>query len=420
MPKKKKPNPRYLPGRRSPSKSPGGPNSNQKWYMKFHDLKMPKHGEKRELRMVGGLFTIFQHYVKGRREDGSTYGFYLCCPDFDWSTGEFRRGPDACCPICEDFSSRDLPEDLQFFGSYRYYTDAFDISAAKAGNVEDVFGVLWTNKYGMGDLADIGDIVGHDVDDESNGCTVFWRYEPKAKDPKDRTKFYQGKKMPVYYDEDEGVYVLKGGGKVFKGEPTNFAEIVEVKSAAEIRADLTSNGAYERLEEYLEVNAPTRPDNAPSHRSSVEDDEDSDDSWGDGDEEETPPKKKAKKNKAPAKKKPKKKDPEPESEEDEAWDDEPDSPASEDAADGWGADEDDGDDGDGDWGDDSSDSSGDDSWGADEDDGDGWSDEDAEEEEEEEEEPPKKSAPKKKKAKKKPDPEPEPDDADDFDDDDDW
>jgi len=232
--------------------------------------------------MVGGIFTLFQHYVKFKRKDHSQVGFYEVCPDFDWATGEFRRGPAATCPLCADFSDQDLPRDLQMFGGFRYYFDAFDITGAMAGNTEGVYGVVWSNKYGKNDLSNIADILGHDVDDDENGYSFHWLHDENASDAKDRTRFHQGRRIPVVYDESKGVYVLSGGGKRFIGEPTDFATVVQVKSGEEITADLKRLGLYAKLSEVVEVQSVAREPVGPAVR--VEEDANARGGWGD-----TPP-----------------------------------------------------------------------------------------------------------------------------------
>jgi len=249
MASKKSPYPR---GRRPISNAPGGGTYADKWHQKLDYLEKPKRGKPKEIRLVGGIFTIFQHYVRFKRKDGSKSGFYEVCPDFDWDTGQFRKGPDASCPLCADFQDDSLPQELRLLGSFRYYIEAFDITAAKEGR-KDVFGVLFTNKYGKNDLAMIGDIMGCELDDPQKGTSVLWHYDEKAQDPKDRVRFYQGNKMPVKFDEEKGIWMMKGGGNIFKGEPTPFDEIVEVKDPDTIRADLKRLGLYARLEEVIEV-----------------------------------------------------------------------------------------------------------------------------------------------------------------------
>jgi hypothetical protein len=253
------PGPRQLRGRRSPSQAPGGGSYGEKWHQKLDYLDKPKKGKPKETRMVGGMFTIFQHYVKFARKDKSKSGFYEVCPDFDWETGQFRKGPSATCPLCADFSNQDLPRHLQMFGSFRYYFDAFDISSAMAGNVEGIYGVVFSNKYGKNDLANIADILGHDVDDDQQGISVHWLQDDNANDAKDRTRFMQGRKMPVAFDESRGVWVLTGPNKQYIGEPTDFAEIVQVRSREEIVHDLERLGLYQQLSEVMDVQYQREP-----------------------------------------------------------------------------------------------------------------------------------------------------------------
>ena len=380
----------YRKGRRSLSNAPGGGNFAEKWHQKLDYLEQPKKGKK-EIRIVGGVFTIFQHFIRFKRKDGSKGGFYEVCPDFNMETGEFRKGPDAHCPLCADFQDADLPQELRLLGSFRYYMDAFDITAAKNGQKEGVFGVIFANKYGKNDLAMIGDILGSDIDDPKHGTTIIWNVNEKATDPKDRVRFYQGKPLPILYDEDKDLYLLKGGGLRFTGAPTPFDEVVDVRSPEEIRADLKRLGLYARLEEVLEVVASrghAGPDSGGG--GTAEDDDSASSGWGDDDgddnEEEAPPPKKSRGKKAPAKEvtakgKKKKKAPpveEDDAEEDDSWgDDDADSEGVEEApADDWGDDDDSSDDSD-----------------AGDDDSDGWEDEEPEyddstlEEEEEEEKP---------------------------------
>jgi hypothetical protein len=379
----------YSKGRRPLGKTPGGGNYGEKWHQKLDYLPKPKKGPK-EIRLVGGAFTIFQHYVRFKRKDGSKGGFYEVCPDFNWETGEFRKGPEARCPLCADFSDQELPQELRLLGSFRYYMDAFDVSAAKSGNKEGIFGVIFTNKYGRNDLATIADITGADLDDLKKGHTVFWNQNDQAKDPKERTRFYQGTKLPVQWDDEKELFLLKGGGLKFIGEPTDFEEIIEVKDPEEIRSDLKRLGLYQRLEEVLEISASR---NEPvTDRGHAEDDESAGSGWGGDDEEEEEEEEEPKKKKKPPKKKPAKKKPakkkkkkaeaeeeEEEEEEDASWGDEDgeeeeetESPPEEGA------------------------------WGGDEEEEDSWGDDGEEEGEEEEEEKPKKKPPKKKPAKKKP------------------
>jgi len=344
----------YPKGRRPISNAPGGGTYADKWHQKLDYLENPKRGKPKEIRLVGGIFTIFQHFVRFKRKDGSKSGFYEVCPDFDWEAGEFRKGPDAVCPLCADFQADDLPQELRLLGSFRYYMDAFDITAAKEGR-KDVFGVVFTNKYGKNDLAMIGDILGCEIDDPEKGTSVLWHFDEKAQDPKDRVRFYQGNKMPVRYNEEKGLWMMKGGGKVYTGQPTPFDEIVEVKDPATIRADLKRLGLYARLEEVIEVVAsrdePTKDRPAASN-------------WGDDTPEEEAPAKSQKAKGAPRGKKASKAAPP----EDEAWGADDSSDTSLESApsdDAWGDDTSSASSGD-EWGNESSDNaSSDDAWGDD-------------------------------------------------------
>jgi len=243
---------RRMRGRHSISDAPGG-SYGPKWHEMLTYITKPKKGKLREVRIAGGFFVIFQHYVKFRNRKNAISGYYELCPNWNWETGEFRQGPDATCPICADFNDRDLPEHLRMFGSFRYYFDAFDVTMAKGNGGETIFGVAFVNKYGKNDLASLADILGNEVDDEENGISVHWFLDENAKDAKDRMRFHQGQKIPIRYDEDRGLYLMKGGKKkIFKGEPTDFAEIITPKSGDEIKNDLQRNGCYRELESYLE------------------------------------------------------------------------------------------------------------------------------------------------------------------------
>lgn len=245
----------FLPGkgRRSWGDAPGSGNYGEKWHQKLEYLEQPKNPRQpKELRIVGGVFTLNQHYVRFEKKTGGFTGYYEVCPDFDPITGEFRTGSDAVCPICRDFSDPDLPDEIRMFGSFRYYFDAFDLSAIKAGSASGIFGVVWANKYGKNDIMKISDTLdGYSVDDLERGCSVFYYFDGKAKDAKVRQSFTRGEPLVVKYSPKKNLYGLQYNGSVFTGEPTPFDEIVEVKTADKIVADLKRVKLYDKLEQYL-------------------------------------------------------------------------------------------------------------------------------------------------------------------------
>jgi len=245
----------FLPGRGRSSwgDAPGAGNYGDKWHQKLDYVEQPKNPRTpKELRIVGGVYTLNQHYVRFEKKTGGYTGYYEVCPDFNPITGEFRTGTEAVCPICRDFGDSDLPEEIRMFGSFRYYFDCFDISAIKAGATGGVFGVVWANKYGKNNIAQISDTLeGASVDDLARGCTVFWYQNSKAKDAKERMSFTRGEPLEVKYSPKKNLYGLQYNGRVYTGEPTPFDEIVEVKTADKIVADLKRVKLYDKLESFL-------------------------------------------------------------------------------------------------------------------------------------------------------------------------
>ncbi len=245
----------FLPGRgrRGWGDAPGAGNYGEKWHQKLDYIEQPKNPRQpKELRIVGGVFTLNQHYVRFEKKTGGFTGYYEVCPDFDAITGEFRTGKDCVCPICRDFSDSELPEEIRMFGSFRYYFDAFDLSAIKSGSTSGVFGVVWANKYGKNDIIKVSDTLdGYSVDDLERGCSVFYYFDGKAKDAKERQSFTRGEPLVVKYSKQKNLYGVQYNGNVYTGEPTPFDEIVEVKAADKIVADLKRVKLYDKLEAYL-------------------------------------------------------------------------------------------------------------------------------------------------------------------------
>jgi hypothetical protein len=244
----------FLPGRgrRSIGDAPGN-SYGEKWYQQLDHLDKPKLKTKpKEIRLVGGVYTLNQHYVKFQKKGGGMTGYYELCLNFDPNEGTFKTGEDACCPICRDFTDQDLPEDLRMYGTFRYYADAFDIDKIKAGTQEGCFGVIWSNKYGKNDWVKISGTLGGDVflDDLDNGSTIFWYFDDNAKDNKDKMSFMKGEPLKVLYNEKLGQYGIKTPKGIFTGVPTDFASIITMKSAQEVERDLHRLNLYQKLEEH--------------------------------------------------------------------------------------------------------------------------------------------------------------------------
>lgn len=242
----------FLPGRgrRPISEAPGG-DYGEKWHQQLEMLEKPKNKNKpKELRLAGGVFTINQHFVKFTAKSGKVTGYYELCLNFNPLTGEFLKGEDAVCPICRDFTDPDLPDDLRMYGTYRYFSDAFDVDRIKAGVQEGCFGVVWSNKYGRNDWVKIASTLGCEVDDLNNGCTIHWFYDEHAKDNKDKMSFTKGEPLVVLYNEPKNLLGIKFNGRIFSGTPTNYEEIIKPKSVSEIERDLVRLGLYKKLEEY--------------------------------------------------------------------------------------------------------------------------------------------------------------------------
>jgi len=264
--------PSYLGrGRKSWTDAPRPNSYGSKWYEEFDLLEPPKNPNKpKEIRPVGGTYTIAMHYVKFKKKDGGMTGFYLVCPDFDSEVGDFKPDEQRTCPICRDFTDSDLPDDLRSYASLRYYTDAFDLERVRKGVQDGCYGVVITNKYGAGDIIKIAETMnGVPVDDEANGVSLHWFNNPKAKDAKDRVSFSKGEKVPVMWSDNKKMFGIKYRGKVFTGTPTDFAEIIEVKSAKELEKDLGRIGLYKKLTEWRRSQGQSAPmESAPSTASS--------------------------------------------------------------------------------------------------------------------------------------------------------
>jgi hypothetical protein len=244
----------FLPGRgrRSIGDAPGS-SYGEKWHQQLDHLDKPKVKTKpKEIRIVGGVYTLNQHYIKFQKKTGGMTGYYELCINFDPNEGVFKTGDEACCPICRDFTDPDLPDELRMYGTFRYYADAFDIDKVKAGSQDGCFGVIWTNKYGKNDWVKISGTLGGDVflDDLDKGCSVFWYYDENAKDNKEKMSFMKGEPLRVLYNEKLGQYGIKTPKGVFTGTPTDYASIIQMKSAQEIERDLHRLNLYSQLEEH--------------------------------------------------------------------------------------------------------------------------------------------------------------------------
>ena len=245
-------------GRTSWGGAPSGGDYGEKWYNLIVYIDEPKNKKPKEIRLVGGVFTLFQHYIKFKTRTGKATGYYVLCTNFNPMTGDFKPSDESDCPVCRDFSDQGLPEDLQFYGSYRYYFDAYDIQKIKAGSTDSCFGAVSTNKYGKGDFSKIADSLGCDLDDSQRGCTVNWYLNKEARDPKDRMSFTRGEPLAIRYSDQKNLYLLEHEGKRFIGTPTDFSGIVMehgVVSAAQIERDLKRVGLYDRLAEVTSATA---------------------------------------------------------------------------------------------------------------------------------------------------------------------
>jgi len=245
--------PSYLNrGRKSWTNAPRSADYGNKWYEEFDYLETPKNPNKpKEIRPVGGQYTIAMHFLKFKKKDGGQSGFYVVCPDFDSISGEFKPDGDRTCPVCRDFADSELPDEIRSYASLRHYTDAFDLERVRKGVQDGCFGVVVTNKYGAGDIIKIAETMnGVDVDDPANGISLHWFLNKKAKDAKDRVSFTKGDKVPVMWSEKKKLFGIKYQNKVFTGAPTDFAAIIEVKSPKELEKDLQRIGMYKKLREW--------------------------------------------------------------------------------------------------------------------------------------------------------------------------
>lgn len=223
------------------------------WYKKIPMLEYPRKGSEKEIRAVLGLYNLFMHWVPFKKQDGTPSGFYLPCPDYVREENRFKVGSKKRCPICLHFHGAHLPEHLNIGGAYKYYFDAFDMTALEDDEGARTFGAVQCGKYGRKDIHKASKRNKADVDDTVKGCTLYWEKDPDADDAKEKEGFSKGRKKKIRWNEKLQCFILKfkdADGKVrkIKGKPTQFDTIVEIPTPEEVRDNLERLGLWEELD----------------------------------------------------------------------------------------------------------------------------------------------------------------------------
>lgn len=223
------------------------------WYKSAPLLDAPADGQEKKIRPVNGMYDTFQHYVRFKNKEGKWRGFYVICPDFIRLENRFKAGSKKKCPICLHFRGDDLPEHLNFFGSHKYYFDAFDLDAIDADSGARTFGIVQCGKYGRKDIIKAGRRNGATVDDFDDGCTLYWEKNRDAEDPKDKEGFSRGKRKSVKWVEKKKYFILSvkdedGKARKIKGKPTDFDKVIFGPTPEEISADFERLGLWNELQ----------------------------------------------------------------------------------------------------------------------------------------------------------------------------
>lgn len=231
-----------------------------KWWEQLPMIEEPAPGVEKELRPVGGFYEIYMHWVKFKNKEGKLKGFFIICPDYVREERRFRQGSKKKCPICLHFRGSHLPDYLNMFGSYKYYFDAFDVTAIEDDDNARTFGVVQVGKYGRKDIVKATKRNKNNVGDPASGSTVFWERDRDEEDPKDREGFTLGRKKKVLLKSIKGkkVYVYKfkdadGSVRKYKGVATDFSSIVKGETPEEIRETLERLGLWDELAKVAEV-----------------------------------------------------------------------------------------------------------------------------------------------------------------------
>jgi hypothetical protein len=226
------------------------------WYKKLPYLEEPSPEAEKKIRAVRGFYELFMHYVRFKSpKTGNWTGFRMICPDYDREVKQFRQGSKKRCPICLHFNDPALPDHLNFRGSFKYYFDAFDISAIQDDEGGRTFGVVICGKYGRKDIVKATKRNKASVGDLDRGCTLYWERNRSAEDAKDMEGFTRGGHKRVRFKKvnGKGRYVLTykdadGSKRKIKGKPTNFDKIVKPPTPEEMREDLDRLGLWDELE----------------------------------------------------------------------------------------------------------------------------------------------------------------------------
>jgi hypothetical protein len=267
----------------------------EKWFQKIDQLKPPRSGGMKEIRLYGGAFTLVQHWISFKNEAGQIKRFAKLCSGFNFEEATFYEDRFDRCTLCKHFNDRSLPKYLQFRPKFDYLHDAFDMEAIKNGSRSDLVGSIQINSYGLQDLQNTIDSLSkrkdkelQQIDDPERGFSVMWKHNPNAKDAKLKQGFSEGDHTPIRYSsKKEKFYLPESDEHDYDGvwgPLTDFLEILsaDIPTSEEIEEDIRRLKIDEKYEEATGI--------AIFGRSRKSPDSGSDGDWGgEEDEEEAPP-----------------------------------------------------------------------------------------------------------------------------------
>lgn len=273
----------------------------EKWFQIIDWVKEPRSGDMKELRLYGGAFTIIQHWLQFKNEEGTVKRFAKLCPGFDFENAQFYEDRIDRCILCKYFADKSLPRYLQSRPKFDYLHDAFDMDAIKNGSRSDLTGSIQINSYGLQDLQNViaslrkrKDKSLEQIDDPERGYTVMWKHNPNATDAKLKQGFSEGDHTPIRYHEKKDMFYLPESSNydAVWGPLTDFLDILTIPEPSELEDDVRRLKLDVEYEAATGVSIFGRSTKKESSNSSSED-------WGEeGDaeeEEEEPPKRTSRK-----------------------------------------------------------------------------------------------------------------------------
>lgn len=228
------------------------------WYKQLSWLEEPPPGMEKKIRAILGFYEVFFHTIRFRGKDGKMKYFPLACPDYDREIKDFKQGSKKTCPVCLHFQGPHLPDHLNFYGGFKYFFDAFDVTAIEEDEGGRTFGTVRCGKYGRKDIVKATKRNKRiSVSDTNKGCLLYWERDKEAEDPKDKEGFSGGRKRKVIKKKVKGktVFIYKykdpdGSVRRVKGKPTDFASKIKPETPEQIRETLDRLGLWDELEKW--------------------------------------------------------------------------------------------------------------------------------------------------------------------------